>query len=145
MYKLSPDVVENIKKKFPDSPIEKIIQYMFMEIVEKSITDGSCYIREFGKFVAFQTYSTKKKRTVIRFKFRPSVALLNKLNNDDYLLENIPVKSQIPFTEEHEQMCSQTNKELNLAAANEAEKLGKTKSIENLNRQDILDLLDKPS
>lgn len=130
MFKLSDEIVQNLKNKFGDIPIDNIIQYLFMEILQKTITDGSCHIREFGKFVAFQTYSNKLNKHVIRYKFKPSTALLNKLNNDAYLFKKIPVKSKVPFTEENKQIChdKQNNKQLNSNAYVEAERLGSKKS-----------------
>lgn len=145
MYKLSEDIVLNLKKKFPNADIENIIQYLFMEILQKTLNDGSSQIREFGKFISFATYSSKLQREVIRFKFKPSTALISKLNNDQYLLNNIPVKSKIPFNENHKQKCldKKENKEINSQAQIEAERLGTKRTIKNVIQHDIKDLLDK--
>lgn len=144
MYKLSPDIMISLKKQFPDSNIEAIVQYLIMSIIQKTLSDGSCHIREFGKFVAFGSISTKCNKKVIRFKFKPSVTLIEKFNMDQYLIESIPVKAKLEFNESHEEKCrdKQDIKKSNLIAQNEAEKLGYNKTLQNLNKHEILDILN---
>lgn len=144
MFKINSDIMINLKKKFPNVDVENVIQYLFMEILQKTIMDGSCHIREFGKFVAFGTYSQKLNKNVVRFKFRPSMAMVNKLNNDQFVLNNVPVKSKIPFNEQHEQNCQNKRhiKDLNTQAEHEADKMGHQKTLQNTNVYEIIDLLE---
>ncbi|MFW6242607.1 MAG: hypothetical protein ACOC2W_00450 [bacterium] len=145
MYRLTEDIVLDLKQKFTEDNIEQIIQHIFMYILEKTLKDGSCHIREFGKFIAFKSYSNRIHRSVIRFKFKPSMALMSKLNNDEYILNNIPVKSKIPFNEEHAEKCknSKDKRQLNIDAQNEADRLGKQRTIQNVNTKNIIDIINE--
>lgn len=145
MYKLPQDIVLDLKQKYPESNIDSLIQHIFMYILEKTLQDGSCHIREFGKFIAFKSYSQKTHRYVVRFKFKPSMALLTKLNHDEYIINNIPVKSKIPFTESHSNSCEghKKTRESNIKAQIEAERLGRKKTIQKVNTKNVLTIINE--
>ncbi len=119
MFKLPADVEKELQKKFPDIPIEKVADAMFRSILEKSLRDGSCFIKGFGHFSAFGKWSSKMNRNVIRFKFTIALSLEKKIKTDPYYLSSIPIKSTRFFSEIDEQ-----KKEIRKANA-EAEKLAK--------------------
>ena len=125
--------------------VREIFHEIIQSIFNKTINHGSCTIREFGKFVSFVTPSTRLGRDTIRFKFSTSSALMNRIKNDTYLLNNLPVKSKHTFEEQHEQICEpkRDQRDENFKARNEAEKLGREKTQEFIARQELMDLLDQ--
>ena len=144
MYRLPEDIETELQKKFVNAHIPTIAQYIFQAILDKSLRDGSCSIREFGKFITFKTRSNKTGNDVIRFKFKITNTLGNKLKIDQYILNNIPVKAPNVFTPEHEEKTR--NKKLqqkaNITAQKEAEKLGKEKTKSNLVTNEIMDIMN---
>lgn len=143
MLKLSEDIVLDIKKKFPNSDVEHIIPYLFDAIIQKTLRDGACTIREFGKFISYGRTSGKTYQKTIRFKFRIATSLIKKLNSDKYWLNRIPVEAKLEFNEEHEKKCQDKRqiRDQNIKAINEAEKLSNKKTIQNINTHNILDIL----
>ena len=143
MFKLSEDIVLELKRKFPETPIESFIQHLFSSMLEKTLKDGSCHIREFGKFCSYQTKSSRLNSDVVRFKFKISSTLIKKINNDHYFKKVVPIKAQVPFTPEHEKACSDKREIYlnNKEAENEAFKLGREKTDKNVSRQTITELL----
>jgi len=133
VFRISEDIETELQKKFKDIHIPTLIQYIFQSILEKSLKDGSCSIREFGKFVTYRTRSGKIGQDVVRFKFKISNTLNNKLKIDQYLLDNVPVKAKCIFTKEQEQKIKdkQDQKKANVLAQKEAERLGKNKTKSN--------------
>ena len=119
-----------LQRKFPDVHIKTITQHIFQSIFDKTLKDGSCNIREFGKFISFQTKSSKLGRNVIRLKFRLSTSLEMKIKTDNYLLNNIPVKSSMIFDDKNEEKCKDKRgiRNANVAAAKEASNIGKKRS-----------------
>lgn len=144
MFKLPEDLEADLQKKFQNAHIPTLVQYVFQGILEKALRDGSCSVREFGKFITFRTRSNKIGQDVIRFKFKLSNTLSSKLRIDQYLLDNIPVKAATVFTTEHEQNTK--NKKLqqnaNITAQKAAEKLGKEKTKSQLATNEILDIMN---
>ena len=144
MFKLPLDLEAELQKKFQNAHISTLVQYIFQAILEKALKDGSCSIREFGKFITFRTRSNKTGQDVIRFKFKLSNTLNNKLKIDKYLLNNMPVKATSVFTTQQEQNTK--NKKLqqkaNITAQKEAEKLGKEKTKSNLVTNEIMSIMD---
>jgi len=120
VIRIPEDLEREIIKKYPESNVKAIIQAVFVGILEKTLKDGGCIIREFGNFKAFRTFSAKLSTNVIRFKFTISPALEKKIKFDSYLLNTIPVKAKIPFTEEHQKHCNTEIKLLNTEASCEA-------------------------
>lgn len=90
MYRLPQDIINRIKIKYPGiENLEEIINYIFEEIREKSITDGSCSIHKFGSFYTYKSFSGRKGVYVPRFKFRPSRAFMDAMNSDFYIIRKI--------------------------------------------------------
>jgi hypothetical protein len=145
VYKLPEDLEIELQKKFQNAHIPTLVQYIFQGIIEKTLKDGSCSVREFGKFLSFRTRSNKIGQDVIRFKFKLSNTLNNKLRIDQYLLDNIPVKAINVFNDKHEQNTK--NKKLqqnaNSTAQKAAEKLGKEKTKSQLVTNEILDVMNQ--
>jgi len=144
VFKLPEDLETELQKKFQNAHIPTITQYIFQAILEKTLKDGSCSIREFGKFISFKTTSNKMGQDVIRFKFKISNTLNNKLKIDKYLLENAPVKATNIFTVEHEEKTKdkKIQQHINMTAQKEAEKLGKEKTKSNLVTSEIIDMMN---
>lgn len=144
MFKLPEDVEIELQKKFVNAHIPTLVQYIFQGILDKTLKDGSCSIREFGKFISFKTKSNKMGQEVIRFKFKLSNTLANKLRIDQYLLDNMPVKATNVFTEGHEERTKdkKVQSKANVSAQKEAEKLGKEKTKSNLVTNEILSIMD---
>jgi len=82
---------------------------------------------------------------VIRFKFKISNALSNKLKNDQYVFNNVPVKAANVFSESHREKTKhkKMQSEANIKAAKEAERLGKKKTEEYLVLNIINDVISK--
>ncbi|HQF36719.1 MAG TPA: hypothetical protein PLL26_03730 [Candidatus Dojkabacteria bacterium] len=144
MFKLPLDVEMDLQKKFQNAHIPTLVQYIFQAILEKTLKDGSCSVREFGKFITFRTRSNKIGQDVIRFKFKISNTLSNKLKTDQYLLDNMPVKAPTVFTTEHEEKTKNKKEQqkLNITAQKTAEKLGKEKTKSNLVTNEIISIMD---
>jgi nucleoid DNA-binding protein len=144
MFKLPPDLEADLQKKFQNAHIPTLVQYIFQAILEKSLKDGSCSIREFGKFITFRTRSNKIGQDVIRLKFKIANTLGNKLRIDPYLLDNIPVKAATVFTPEHEEKTrdKKLQQKANITAQKEAEKLGKIKTKDHLATNEIISIMD---
>ena len=147
MYKLPEDVVLEIKRKHPNIiNIERVIDDTFNEIVEKTFKDGSCQIRNLGKFISFQSFSTRTNDNVAKFKFYISQVFKNKIKNDKYLLESLPIKAQVPFTNANKEKCGDLQHEIKLAnvkAREDASKESSKKSKERLAKHEILAILEK--
>lgn len=145
MYRLPADVEIELQKKFQNVHVPTLVQYIFQAILEKSLSDGSCSVREFGKYICFKTRSNKTGQDVIRLKFKISNTLSNKLKIDQYILNNIPVKAATIFTPEHEEKTK--NKKLqqkaNITAQKEAERLGRTKTKSQLATNEIIDIMNQ--
>ena len=144
MYRLPEDLETELQKKFVNTHIPTIVQYIFQGLLEKTLKDGSCSIRGFGKFLSFRTRSNRIDQEVIRFKFKMTNTLGNKLKSDQYLLENMPVKALNVFSTEHEEKTK--NKKLqhnaNMAAQKTAEKLGREKTKSQLATNEIMDIVN---
>jgi len=145
VFKLPEDLELELQKKFPNVPIQTITQFIFQSILDKTLKDGSCSIRDLGKFISFRTRSNRVGQDVIRFKFKISNALSGKLKNDSYILDNIPVKAVNVFNEKHKENTKNRKEQsaANVLAAKEAEKLGKKKTGENLVLNIIQNMVDK--
>lgn len=130
MYKLPDDLEKELQKKFPDAHMKKIIDSIFRSIIEKSLKDGSCFVKEFGHFSSYGKWSTKMNRKVIRFKFTVASSLERKIKTDPYYIDTIPVKAKNVFTEKHEIACKnkKTQREANLEAEKEAKQFGKNQT-----------------
>jgi len=145
MYRLPEEIENELQKKYPNEHIKSVIQSIFQSIVEKTLKDGSCHIRELGNFSSFVTYSGKSCSKVVRFKFKTAISLIEKIKTDKYLIENLPIKAKVPFTEEHQNKCNTELKLNNTKARIEANQLGKNKTREKLANQAVLEILNRIS
>lgn len=145
MFTIPEDAEIELQRKFPNAPIQQIIQYLVHLLLYKTLTDGACTIRSFGKFVAFKTRSNRTGQDVIRFKFKPSITLINKLKMDQYTLNNIPVKAAVPFNENNEDKTKdkKSQRKANIVASIEAQKLEKKKTSENVVLSIINDIISE--
>lgn len=106
MFKLPLDIENELMKKYPHVDIINLFHDLTTLVIQKACFDGSCPIREFGKFIAFKIYSHRLKKDTVRFKFKHSISFLNRIKNDKYMTEKLAVKETVPFTEYHQQKCA---------------------------------------
>jgi hypothetical protein len=137
MYKIPQDIEDELQKKHPNVHIGLLIQDLISGIINKAFKDGACTIREFGSFVSFVTYSGKVNSNVVRFKFRLANSLREKIKDDEYLLENLPIKSQYEFTDKHQQKCNTELKLANIDAISSALSL-ENKKKKNLETDELI-------
>ena len=89
MTKLPNDLIERLKLKYPGIPIGQIASDIFDEIKEETFNLGSCTIGMFGTFYCYKTFSTKRGREAVRFKFLLSKTFNNQIIHDKFLLDKI--------------------------------------------------------
>ena len=144
-YKVPADIEQMLQKQYKDAPIPAIIDTMFSLIIHKVTNDSSCTIREFGKFIAFITHSEKIGKETVRFKFKLSAALRQKMKNDEFLLNNLPVKAQTSFTKDNADKVKdkQEKKKANLHATSKVSKISKIKTDERIVADHIRDIINK--
>ncbi len=144
-FKLPTSLENSLQEKYEDVHIKLLIENLFQSILEKTFEDGSCVIKGFGKFIAFKTYSKRIGSEVVRFKFRPAQALTKKIRKDIYLLENLSIQANIPFTEKNADKCKPTKiiKNANLEAISNASKLNIKKENEKSVEDFILNITNK--
>lgn len=143
LIKLPQDIHNELQKKYPTINMYDFIDDLFRVILNKTFNHGACGIREFGKFIAFKSISKDQKES-IKFKFKISLGLKQKIKNDSYILTNIPVKLAFEFNEKNAENCKdkQELRELNDLAMVEAERISREKTKEKLAEQEIVKLLE---
>jgi hypothetical protein len=142
-YELPRDVVLEVKRKHPNIvDMDRVIDDIFNEIVEKTFKDGACQIKNLGKYQAFQSFSTRNNKNVLKFKFTCSYSFKKKFKDDVYLIESLPIKANVPFTEDHEKKCNREIKLANDKACNDAFNHSKKKTKDRLAKHEILDILN---
>ena len=144
MFKLTEDIENELQMLYPDIDMELFLHQLISKIVDKTLQSGACSIREFGKFIAFQTFSTRTARNIIRFKFKFSPSFLNKIKFDELLMKNLPMKMKAEFNESHEAKCSGVqHRKLNYQKVTElnANEAAVTKS--NLGKLEIMKILQE--
>jgi nucleoid DNA-binding protein len=142
MFRLSEDLMIELCNKYPESNVRRIVHDVFDSILEKTLKDGSCKVIQFGKFECYKTVSAKLAKEVIRFKFKISQMLEKKIKFDTYLLNNTPIKSKVPFTDENLEKCNRDIRDMNIEAAKNASKMGSIRSKEKEMSQIITDILN---
>lgn len=144
IFKVPPDVEKELRKKYPNIEIDKIVHDIFDKILQKCFQDGSCTIREFGKFDCFKVFSSRIGREQVRFKFKTTVALINKIRNDSYLLDGLVSAKSKEFNDEHKKRCEgrDEQKRLNYEARKLASSKQKKNTEEKLVKQKILDMIN---
>lgn len=145
MLELPKDIKYNLKKKYPEMNVSKVFNDFMDEIVEKTFNDGSCTIRKFGKFTAFQTYSTRLSQNVCKFKFKLSTTFNKKILTDEYLLKKLPLETKSTFGEENQQKCEsyQDRKKENYKARQLSQQNEKVKTKQRLAKYEVLDILNE--
>ena len=147
MFKLPEDLYEQLELMYPDSNIDlkSVVNNIFTLILNKTIEDSSCNIREFGKFIAFTALSTRVKRKVVRFKFKISQSLYTKLQEDEYILNNLPFRDNNEFNETNEKNCEagQEIRERSTETMKYAEQLGRQRTYEKLAKKAIESMISE--
>lgn len=144
-FRLPSDIEERMKMKYPNVNISVFFNDLMNEILQKTLSDSLCPIREFGKFLAYVTYSSKKEKNVVRFKFKPAFSLLNKIKNDEYLINNLPVQAKNNFTNYHEENCKdhREQRDINSKAVSEASKVEEQSRNEYLRKLELKRILNE--
>lgn len=143
MFELPKDIEYNLKKKYPDLNISIIFNDIIDEVLRKTFTDGACTIRKLGKFLAYQTYSTRLGKNTCKFKFMTSSTFNKKISNDQYLLDNLPIKSKGKFDENNQEKCKDyQNKKLeNHELRKQSQQNERERTKERLAKIEILEAL----
>lgn len=145
MFELPKDIRYNLKKKYPELNIPTIFNDILNEIVDKTFNDGACTVRTFGKFTAFQIFSTRLQQNVCKFKFKLSTTFNAKILKDEYLIKKLPVKKTTIFNEENEKKCEiyQDRKKENQKSRQFSQQTEKIKTNQRLARYEVLDILSE--
>lgn len=145
MFKVPQDIIDDLQKKYPKYDIESFIHDIFDKILNKTLYDGSCLVRELGKFSAFKTYSTKLSKETPRLKFKTSNSLVSKLRDDQYVLDHLAVQDKAPYTEAHEEVCKTKRhiRDNRTSLLSEASKKGHAGTQDKLVRKEVLKLIDE--
>ena len=145
VYRLPLDIEDELQKKYPDIHVKSFVDKIFKEILDKTFKDGACTIKGVGKFISFVTHSKRIGGKTVRFKFRPSQALTLSIRNDEYLLKNLPVHAQVPFTENNEKYCNENKdqKYANAKAIDESAKHATKKLKEHKTYQEVLNIVQR--
>lgn len=143
MIRLPDDIENELQKKFPNVHIQTLVQHIFQAILDKTLKDSSCHIREFGNFIAFKTISSKLGRDVIRLKFKLSTTLHSKIKTDEFFLSNIPVKAINTFTSHHEEMVKDKREQskANIEAQKNASIYGKEKTKSQIQDEEVTNII----
>ena len=147
MFKLPPDIEHELVKKYPNADILNIIHDTVTLIVNKACFDGSCLIRGFGKFIAFKIYSERSGKDAIRFKFVKTVSFINRIKNDNFLMDHLILQFKKPYTEKKEKKCKAKRHRkitLNKNDVVPIHKIGKERTNYKLATQEILNILEEP-
>lgn len=144
-YRLPLDIEAEIQKRFGEVHVPTIVDAIFQAILSKTIKDSSCTVREFGKFLAFVTHSERMSKETVRFKFKLSSALNQKIRTDRYLLENLPIKAKNVFDEANEKACEtkQPQKIANSEAISRVNKHSRKKTDEAIVAETVQRIVSK--
>ena len=145
MFRFPDDIVEGLKLKHPDINIDEFLDELMTIIIDKTFTDGNCSIRNLGKFVGYRAFSGKLNTDVCRFKFYTSLAFVKKIQKDEYLLQNLPVKKNVEFGKKHIEKCknSQGIRQNNIESQLVSRQSGKQNVQKKLAKYEILKALNE--
>ncbi len=104
--KTSQKIQDEMQKKYPGVNAGLFIGDLFSKIIQTTLSNSSSTITGLGRFISFVTFSKRIGKNVIRFKFKPSTSLLNSIKDDEFLLENLPVKSATVFGKSNLEKCN---------------------------------------
>jgi len=143
MFELPSDIEQSLKRKYPSVNINKLFNDIIHQLLEKTFNDGACTIKRFGKFTAFSKYSKIKGKNRVRFKFIVAKSFTQKIIDDEYLLENLPVQVPNDFDEKHKLKCEgkEHEKECNREALRKSSENEKKVKNNRLARNEILNAL----
>jgi len=143
MFKLPIDVEKSLKRKYPSINITRFFDDLINEILEKTFKDGACSIIRFGKFISFSRYSKAKGKYRVRFKFISAKSFTQKIIDDEFILQNVPVQAANKFDEKNKSICEnkQIEKKHNREALKEASNYERKIKNERIARNEILDAL----
>lgn len=99
-YKVPFSIEKKLKEQYSNIDVGKFINDLFNLIHEKSISEGSCLIYNFGRFFSYKHFSNTKCKFQPRFKFKVSRALIKKMCDDPYILDQISLTSATIFDKE---------------------------------------------
>ena len=145
-FKLPPDLRFELQKEFPEiKKIDRVVNTIFEKILNKTIQDGACTITRFGSFIAYKSHSRRKCKIVPRFKFSPSRIVLRDIQNDPYIMNQIPEYGSIPKIELNEYFDE--NEHRGGDARREADKINRSaarkKSAERKAQDEISSILEE--
>jgi hypothetical protein len=145
MFELPKDIKYELKKKYPEVNVSSFFNDIMNAMINKTFDDGSCTIRKFGKFTAFQTYSTRLKQNVCKFKFQLSTTFNKKILTDKYLMQKLPVKKKTVFNENNQKKCEQykDQKKENYELRQLSRQTEKIKTNERLAKYEVLEILSE--
>lgn len=90
LIRLPKDIEFTLQKKYPDfKDMVYFVHDLFEAIKNKSFDDGSCTLSSFGSFYSYKTFSGKKGRIVVRFKFAISKSFNEAIATDEYIINKI--------------------------------------------------------
>jgi len=145
-FKLPPDVRLSLQKEFPEiKKIDRVVNAVFEKILTKTTQDGACTITRFGSFIAYKSHSRRKGKTVPRFKFSPSRIMLHDIQNDSYIMRQIPEYGQSPKVNLAETFVD--SDQSGGMARREADQINRTiakqKTAERMAQDEIASILDE--
>lgn len=141
-YAVSKDVANELQKKYGSTlNVEHFVQDLFTSLINKALKDGSSVINGLGSFLSYVTYSGRHGKNVVRFKFKISPYFRKKVIDDSYLLNSLPIKAQVPFTEVHESKCNPDLRDQNVKLSIKSLQYAKEKEKEYEHSQLVLDLI----
>lgn len=143
MFELPYDVVQTLKRSHPGVDIDRLFNDIVNSILDKVFSDGSCTIKKFGRFVSFSRYSKLKGKNRVRFKFLTARSFTNKIIDDDYIINKLPIQVANSFNKLHEQRCEDKKNEkalTNIAIKEAAQNERKVKD-HRIARNKILEVL----
>lgn len=146
MIKLPKDLEIKLKKKYPTvTNLEEIVNSVFQSIFEKAVEDGNCTILRFGSFFCYKTFSGRKGRDIIRFKFSISRKLDESIKTDDFLIKKVEnfVKHDINLdriSDEKKQKIRNENQESKITIFN-SKNTTKKKTHDTLVLEEVLSII----
>jgi hypothetical protein len=141
-YRLPEEIENALQKEFPQVAIKKLVNRLFELVTDKTIYEGGCHIRQFGKFIAYPVYSTRTGKKVVRFKYRISASLTNAIK-DTYVINNIPSKPSAAFDAQNEEKCKdkKDHRQLNIKSQQYASKVGKETTKKKIVEDEVINII----
>lgn len=127
-FKIPDELIFRLEQKYKNKEISStvirdLVSDLFLLILQRCIEYQSIKIANFGKFVIYKVFSGKTNTERIRFSFMKSFKLTNALNNDEYVLNKVPLTIKQSFGNNNIKTC-QPKQHIKLA-----NKIAKTKAM----------------